>query len=98
MAITPIIGPSLNPAELLGRVDNDKENKGFADVLGKALNGVNKLLVNSDMQSQKLSIGKSENLHSAMIAFEKAESAFKLLVQVRNKALEAYNEIMRMQV
>ena len=45
-----------------------------------------------------MAVGKTENLHDAMINFEKAESAFKLLVQVRNRAIEAYHEIMRMQV
>ena len=45
----------------------------------------------------ELAVGKSENLHEAMIGYEKAETALKLLVQVRNKALDAYHEIMRMQ-
>ena len=59
---------------------------------------VDQLLKVADEKNVNLVSGKSENLHEAMIAFEKAESAFKLLVQVRNKAMEAYNEVMRMQV
>jgi len=70
---------------------------GFADYLGKAVGDVNNLLSDSDRKSVDMAVGKSENLHSAMISFEKAETALKLLVQVRNKAMDAYHEIMRMQ-
>jgi flagellar hook-basal body complex protein FliE len=42
--------------------------------------------------------GESANMHEAMIAFEKAETALKLMVQVRNKAIEAYTQISQMQV
>ena len=45
-----------------------------------------------------MAVGKTENLHDAMISMEKAETALKLMVQVRNKAIEAYHEVMRMQV
>lgn len=69
----------------------------FSKMLGNAIGDVNKLLTEADKQSENLVLGKAENLHEAMIAYEKAETAFKLLTQVRNQALDAYNEIMRMQ-
>lgn len=71
---------------------------GFSEALEKSLAEVNAMLIESDKKSVDMATGKSENLHDAMITFEKAETAFKLMMQVRNKAIEAYHEIMRMQV
>lgn len=70
----------------------------FTEFLGRSIKDVDKLLGSADKSSTDLATGKSENLHESMINIEKAETAFKLLVQVRNKALEAYHEVMRMQV
>ena len=70
----------------------------FANVLDKTFSEVNDLMQAADKATQNMAIGRSENLHEAMIATEKAETALKFLVQVRNKAIEAYHEIMRMQV
>ena len=69
----------------------------FASFLNQSVNDVNTLLNASDKKSVAVAVGKSENLHDAMIGYEKAETALKLLVQVRNKAIEAYHEVMRMQ-
>lgn len=90
----------LNPA---ASIDNSEKIDGagsesFSAYLGRSINDVNALLKTSDSITTDLATGKTENLHEAMIGFEKAETAFKLLVQVRNKALEAYHEVMRMQV
>ena len=70
----------------------------FRSVLEKSVKEVNEMLLGADEKNVELAVGKAENLHEATIAIEKAETALKLLVQVRNKALEAYHEIMRMQV
>jgi len=70
----------------------------FASFLDRHVSEVNDLLKVADQKNTELAIGKSENLHDAMISVEKAETAFKLMVQMRNKALEAYNDIIRMQV
>ncbi|NBX76133.1 MAG: flagellar hook-basal body complex protein FliE [Proteobacteria bacterium] len=76
------------------------ENKaeGFSEFLSRSLDEVNQLLGSADKSAKDLAVGKSENLHDAMITMEKAETAFKLLVQVRNKVIDAYQEVMRMQV
>jgi flagellar hook-basal body complex protein FliE len=47
---------------------------------------------------QQLALGETDNLHQAMIGLEKTRLTFELMLQVRNKALEAYQELMRMQV
>ncbi len=71
---------------------------GFSSFLEKSIQEVNELMKSADTKGAALATGKSENLHEAMISFEKAETALKLLVQVRNRAIEAYHEVMRMQV
>lgn len=65
----------------------------FADTLGEALNEVNDMQLNADKAIQDLVTGESKNIHEAMIALSKAELAFKLTMQVRDKVLEAYKEI-----
>jgi flagellar hook-basal body complex protein FliE len=69
----------------------------FSD-LKASIGEVNQLLAQSDKSASDLAVGKSENIHEAMIATEKAETALKYLIQVRNKALDAYREVMRMQL
>ncbi|MES2767783.1 MAG: flagellar hook-basal body complex protein FliE [Bdellovibrionota bacterium] len=70
----------------------------FADSLKKAVNTVDSLQKDADVKMQELATGKSQNIHETMIAAEKADIALKLMVQVRNKIIDAYQEIMRMQV
>ena len=49
-------------------------------------------------RSEEFALGKVDDIHKPIIAMEKASIALELLVQVRNKAVEAYQEIMRMQI
>ncbi len=69
------------------------EGGSFADTLSEALNEVNDLQINADKAIEALVTGKSKNIHETMIALGKAELAFKLTMQVRNKVMEAYKEI-----
>jgi flagellar hook-basal body complex protein FliE len=70
----------------------------FTDYLSKALEQVNAQQVQAEQMTEALATGQAPDLHSVMIAAEKATISFQLAVQVRNKALEAYQEIMRMQL
>lgn len=70
----------------------------FADTLKDAINSVNQLQKDSDVKMQQMATGQNTNIHETMIAAEKADIALRLMVQVRNKIIEAYQEIMRMQV
>ena len=65
---------------------------------GKALGQVNNLQQQADDMAVKLATGDVEDVHKAMIAMNKARLAFDFTLQVRNKVVEAYQEIMRMQV
>jgi len=70
----------------------------FTEKLWKALEEVNNLQKEADQAILDVALGKEENLHRAVIALERANLALGLAVQVRNKVIEAYQEIMRMQV
>lgn len=70
----------------------------FSDVLNKAIEQVDQLQKQSDAATEALAAGQPIDLHTVMIATQQAELAVQLTVQVRNKAVEAYQEIMRMQL
>lgn len=72
--------------------------KSFADTLKAAVENVNTLQKESDFKMQEMATGKNHNIPEVMIAAEKADISLKLMVQVRNKIIEAYQEIMKMQV
>lgn len=79
-------------------IGSSEAGKPFGEVLRSALGEVNKLQLAADRQNELLAAGVAKDLHSVVIASEKASVALQLTLQIRNKALEAYQEIMRMQV
>ena len=70
----------------------------FKDLLYRELEKVNSLQKDMEYLNKKLVIGEVDNIHEVVIAAEKAEMALQITLQIRNKALDAYNEIMRMQL
>lgn len=70
----------------------------FGETLSKAIENVDQLQKQADVSAEKIATGQSQNLHETMIAAEKADIALRLMVQVRNKVIDAYHEIMKMQV
>lgn len=70
----------------------------FADTLKEAVNNVNQLHLDADRKAQELATGKTDDVAGVMIATEKADIALRTMVQVRNKIIDAYQEIMKMQV
>lgn len=72
--------------------------KSFADTLTEAIGQVNELQKESDVKAQELATGKTDDIAGVMLAAEKADIALRTMVQVRNKIIDAYQEIMRMQV
>ncbi|HSR70144.1 MAG TPA: flagellar hook-basal body complex protein FliE [Acidobacteriota bacterium] len=70
----------------------------FAELLNEALSEVNELQKTSDAEVGKILSGDIKDVHSAMIAMQKADLSFQMVMQVRNKLVEAYQEVMRMQV
>jgi flagellar hook-basal body complex protein FliE len=71
---------------------------GFSDALLNAVNEVNNLHQTADKAVLNVQTGNTGSLHVAMIALEKADVSFRTMLTFRNKIIEAYQEIMRMQV
>ena len=76
----------------------DETQQSFADTLKTAIGNVNELQKTSDKAAQDLATGRTDNVADVMIATEKADIALRVMVQVRNKIIDAYQEIMKMQV
>ena len=70
----------------------------FASMLGQMVSEVNAKQVTSGQEVNALQSGQSVPLHHAVIAMEEANVSFQLMVEVRNRLLDSYQEIMRMQV
>lgn len=71
---------------------------GFGDLLKHAVEQVNHMQHQAGRLEDAVAQGESVNIHQAVIAGEKAGLSFRLMTQVRNKLVDAYEEIMRMQV
>ena len=92
---------SLSTADLLSKqADNgtQKSNGDFAQQLKSAINDVNNMQVDSEKAMSDIATGQVKDLHQAAIAIDKAEISMKLMLEVRNKALNAYKEITRTQL
>lgn len=76
----------------------EEEGKGFADTLRGAIGEVDASQKRADEQIEAFVAGEQENLHEVTIAMNEARLHFQLMTEVRNKTLETYQELMRMQV
>ena len=70
----------------------------FAAWLAQQVDDVNTKISQADTQVRQLAVGESTNIHQVMISLEKARMSLELVVQVRNKVLEAYQNVMQMQI
>jgi flagellar hook-basal body complex protein FliE len=70
----------------------------FSDYFKEALSRTSNLLLEADQIADDFAAGRTDNIHHVMLAAEKANVALQFTLQIRNKLLDAYNEIMRMQI
>ncbi|MBU6375700.1 MAG: flagellar hook-basal body complex protein FliE [Bdellovibrionales bacterium] len=85
-------------AAVTGGQGSGQGGTSFSDILKNSLEQVNQHQVQADQAIRELAAGRNKNIHETMLAVERADSSLKLMMQVRNKILDAYREIMRMQV
>jgi len=83
---------------LENKVIDKKSSAPFGEYLKNALDSANEAVVKSDDETLKVMTGESTDIHQALIAAEEARIQMELVMQVRNKLLESYQEITRMQV
>jgi flagellar hook-basal body complex protein FliE len=89
----PLLNPAIREKQSVG-----EPNGSFAGIINQAINEVKQAQVEADHAIQELATGNEKDIHQTMIALEKAEVSFQLMMQVRNKIVSAYEEIMRMQI
>lgn len=75
-----------------------EDGDSFGTLLRNQIEEVNRLKLDADDAIAKVELSDSGSIHEAMIALEKADISFRAMMQVRNRMLEAYQEVMRMQV
>lgn len=92
------IGAIGAPEQLLPQAASPAAGAGFGDWFAQQIGTVNSTIVNSENDIRKLASGDAQSLHEVMIHMEEAKLSLQLLAQVRNRVLEAYQEVMRMQV
>ncbi len=100
MISNPIAPIALGPIARIVQKPEAKSvepTESFSQVLQNALSDVNNLQVESSKMDELLANGTLENVHQAMITAEKASLALQVTIQVRNKVVEAYQEVMRTQ-
>jgi flagellar hook-basal body complex protein FliE len=72
--------------------------KTFGEFLQDSIGKVNSIQKEANVAMEKLASGESQNLHETLLAVEKADIAFRTMNQVRTKVLDAYRDIMKMQI
>ncbi len=100
MDISPINGKEIAPTskELVSSIEDREQGSSFKQTLNGFINEVNDLQTKANASIENLATGKVENVHEVMIAMAKAEVSFKFMMEARNKLVETYKEVMRMQM
>lgn len=93
LPVNPTTQKSQKASETTG-----KGVKSFSETLKQSIQEVNSLLGEAEKKGEELAAGKTGNLHETMITLEKADLSFRLMMQVRNKIVDAYQEIIKMSV
>jgi flagellar hook-basal body complex protein FliE len=92
------IHPTDMVPEMRGASASAAQVGGFADMMAKGIGEVNQQLLASQTGLQRLATGDTQNLHQVMIQLEESRLSFQLMMQVRNRLLEAYQDVMKMQI
>ncbi len=94
-AAAPIVMPDQGGA---GAPRTGSGEAGFLDSLKDAIAQANEVQLQANEAAEKLMTGESQNVHQTMVALQRADVSFQLMMQIRNKIVTAYEEIQRMQV
>jgi len=79
-------------------VGDTDTKKTFADTMKEFVQDVDKMQKVADYQVERYATGDLKDIHEVMIAAEQANLSFQLLMEIRNKVIESYRELMRMQM
>ncbi len=88
-------------SEVFGRrreIRPEAEERTFGDMVTDAINSVDDAKKTADQNVEDFVSGKTENVHDVMLSLEKADISFQLMLEIRNRVVEAYQELSRMQI
>ncbi len=98
----------INPVSIISALDKaagspakpaaETATSDFGDLLGQAINRLAETENRADTLINKLAAGEDVEIHQVMLAMQEADITFQVALQTRNKLIDAYQEIMRMQV
>ncbi|MFK7818279.1 MAG: flagellar hook-basal body complex protein FliE [Planctomycetaceae bacterium] len=106
MSISPIggvpgasgVGPTSSVPNIVKAPRSEASGASFAKLLGEMVNEASAQHQQADTSVKQLMSGETDNLHEVVLDAARADMSFRLLVEIRNKLMDAYQEIMRMQV
>jgi flagellar hook-basal body complex protein FliE len=87
------VGPASRPSRPAGDVGQD-----FRDELRRQISEVNRLQQDASLATEEVLTGQRDDVEAVMLATQKADSAFRMLLAVRNKVMDAYDELKQMRV
>ena len=94
--------PALKPLSEAGTASTQgtsgTESANFSDILKQALQDVNTAQHSADQEARNLMTGDATDMHTAILAVQKADVSFQMMMAVRSKLIDAYREVMRMQM
>ncbi len=92
---------TISPLSVAGVTSKETHNQNggdFLSVLKASLEDVNEMQIQGDKALRDIATGQVKDLHQAAIAIDKAEISMKMMLEIRNKALNAYKEVLRTQI
>jgi len=95
--INPAVIQPIDPGGIASTVTSSAPGA-FQSVLSSAMNNVEQFRENSQQTINNFLSGGNQELHEVALSIQQSELAFEMLVQVRNKVISAYQEVMRMQL
>ena len=94
--LSPVSGSSKSGLD--GGTSGTEGGLAFGDLLKQALQEVNQVSAQAEGEARNLMMGESADMHTAMLAVQKADLSFQMMMAVRSKLIDAYREVMRMQM
>ena len=94
----PSVGPALKGLTTEAESQKQSVESGISRTFEKLLQDVNQQQLNAEAKQVELLVTDNKDIHGTMLALEKADLSMRLMLQIRNKLVSAYEEVMRMQV
>ncbi|HAJ79840.1 MAG TPA: flagellar hook-basal body complex protein FliE [Fibrobacteres bacterium] len=92
------IGSSLSTDKTFKTQDTQKNVPSFKDTLSSFMQDVNSMQNKADESIKKMAAGEITDVHQVMTAVEEASTAFNMMMEIRNKVMDAYQEVLRMRL